>query len=685
MTRTVATDAKVPADQIATRFESSLDAADRKLRGAVHTPMATAEFILVESAAQWISNRGDLDIQECRNGLTGVQMTAVVAEAILDLVPHLRVLDPAVGAGIFLRVASIVLSKAVSRASARLQVAEPIFANPVALLNSCCRGFDLDFRAVEVANEILGGDSDHLVQPIQHVQLRDALTQGMSDPVLAPNGWDIIVMNPPYIGAKFTRARLGGSLSERLEARHGFAGDLLAHFMAEAVTHLASGGVLGAIVSDTFFTAEGAQKARNFLLSTATLATTAWCRPFKNVAVRAGIAVLVRGEPGDQVWWAHSTNGDLSVSGLSQAPREAFDVLPGRPLFVPDRSAARAVKLWRRVGLLTDAWSLANSRSAVAKRRRLATLDVGDWTLIGIATQGGQGLATGDDREFVGYVDGTRSARTAHARVVCLLHDIRCGAAGDRLRLRLTTLERRGITGESALSDLNRHCAGHPEDRLPGRKPFKVIPRSSLRLTPLSDEERKSGIVDNSAWVPYEMGDSSGIARSGAEWIRELETVINWSRAAVSTLRSRVADGPRRPFWRNETMWFCEGVTHNRVTSFLRARLLPKTSMFSSESPAYVPIADWLDTNALLALLNSEVVRYLVHTFLATRNHVEVGHVRRVPVPVLEQAYSSQLSALGALAVTTAQNHGDTTAIRRDINELVADAYRWAPPTRSDS
>lgn len=668
-----------PGHLIARDFELNLTAFDRQVRGAVHTPLETAEFIVVEAVAQWLSQRAGLAITDCRSGLLGTGMTRQVARAVLNLTPRLRLLDPAAGAGVFLRAAASVLAASITRASKVLWTSEPDYARPAVLLELCCKGFDLDAKAVRVANGVLRHEFE-AADINERVELRDALRDGMADAQFAPDGWDIIVMNPPYIGAKFTKTRLGATIRRRLESSHGFSGDALAHFLVQAVASLTTGGVVGAIVSDTFFSAEGARPARELLLSKAHLATVAWCRPFKGVAVRGGILVLTRSGVGNRVWWTRSTNGDLALSRLAPAPRRSFEVLPSRSIFVPTEHARAAVKVWERVNNVSKAWDLANSRNVAAKQRALSELKVGDWTVIGIATVGGQGLATGDDREFVGYVDGTRGAEEARSRVTSIRDWIRSGGAGNRPLVELRRLEGAGATDEEALLSLNRLSAVSQDFHLPGRKPFRIVPRTLLRLTGLSDDERRGGISGAEAWVPYEMGDSSGRDRSGAAWLREPETAIDWSTTAVNTLRARVNDGPRRPFWRNESMWFREGVSHNRVTSYLRARLLPGSGIFSSESPAYFPIAEWLPTLALLALLNSTVVQYLVETFLASRNHVEVGHVRRVPVPVLSLSQAQQLQAMGLGAIACARVNGNIATIQREIDELVADLYIWRPP-----
>ena len=89
------------------------------------------------------------------------------------------------------------------------------------------------------------------------------------------------------------------------------------------------------------------------------------------------------------------------------------------------------------------------------------------------------------------------------------------------------------------------------------------------------------------------------------------------------------------------------GVTWNWVARYFRCRVVPGGSIFSSESPTIRPSIDWLSTYALLALLNSDTVDFLLRTLLSSLMHIELGDVRRIVVPVLDPSSSEALDRLG--------------------------------------
>jgi hypothetical protein len=53
----------------------------------------------------------------------------------------------------------------------------------------------------------------------------------------------------------------------------------------------------------------------------------------------------------------------------------------------------------------------------------------------------------------------------------------------------------------------------------------------------------------------------------------------------------------------------------------------------------------------LLALLNAPVVDYTLRTFLGSRMQIEIGDIRRLPVPILADRDADRLTDLGRRAL----------------------------------
>jgi hypothetical protein len=196
----------------------------------------------------------------------------------------------------------------------------------------------------------------------------------------------------------------------------------------------------------------------------------------------------------------------------------------------------------------------------------------------------------------------------------------------------------------------------------------------------LTEDEVEYGLDGTATFVPFEKGDDSAEG-GGAKWRRDNPLVIDWSHDCVTLLRERAQrGGSRSPRLQNERVWGKGGVTWNSLARYLRSRLVPEGAIFGHMTPTIRPTVDWLTTFALLALLNSRTLDYTTRTFLGSLMHIEIGDVRRLPVPVLNDDQAERLDALGrgAVAAKEAQDCGqpsDLVEIERELDAYVRALY----------
>jgi len=88
-------------------------------------------------------------------------------------------------------------------------------------------------------------------------------------------------------------------------------------------------------------------------------------------------------------------------------------------------------------------------------------------------------------------------------------------------------------------------------------------------------------------------------------------------------------------------------------------------------------VVSWLDSHAFLALLNSDTADFMIRTFLGSRMHIDVGDIRRIPLPVLTPEQASTLSRLGKSAVeaATVREEGSLRHIEREVDLTVRRLY----------
>jgi len=304
--------------------------------------------------------------------------------------------------------------------------------------------------------------------------------------------------------------------------------------------------------------------------------------------------------------------------------------------------------------------------------------------LLGLVIEGGQGLATADDRRFIAAVEGTPEADDARRRRG-ELEDLTLGheAAGQVYR------EIRGDDADVETALLAVADRFHPQDELhwPRGGLIRIAPQHAVRTTRLREDEVEQGIAEGSSWVPFEKGDNSGQA-GAASWWRSNPLVIDWSPAAVALLRHRASGDVsyRKPRLQNERLWGQAGITWNRVASYLRVRAIPDGSIFADMAPVIRPQVAWLSTSALLALLNAPTLDFILRTFLGSRMHVEIGDLRRLPIPVLTALQGDQLDDFGRRAVMAKKGDGvgrgePLAEIEREVDLYVRGLYGLSAKT----
>jgi hypothetical protein len=302
-----------------------------------------------------------------------------------------------------------------------------------------------------------------------------------------------------------------------------------------------------------------------------------------------------------------------------------------------------------------------------------------DFVLLGLVTEGGQGLATADDRRFIAAIDGTPEADTARSRQLRLEElTLAHPKAADLYR----AMRARGATTEAALLEIADRFNPRRDLSWPKGGEIRVAPPTEVRHTLLKPEEVRAGIAEGPTWVPFEKGDDSGPA-GAARWRRENPLVIDWSQPAVRLLRDRArgSDSYRKPYFRNEQLWGKPGIAWNAIASYLRVRLVPEGGIFGHGTPVIRPTVDWLSTEALLSLLNAPVLDFILRTFLSSRMNVHVGDLRRLPVPVLAPAQKTTLETLAARALVAkealdAGRPGEPLSdIEREVDRYVRELY----------
>jgi hypothetical protein len=281
--------------------------------------------------------------------------------------------------------------------------------------------------------------------------------------VLARGGWDIVIMNPPYLGKKqvaqkVREGKIEASRQRDWERHHGESTDLMILFGYRARELVRPGGVCSVIFQDSLFTSTDAQKLRQILWDSDTVQVMARTRCFEGKAVNGGVVVWrreaaisgngivrwvegYRRDPRDFAAACEPLDGDAEQPFRTgemevwRVERRHYMVLPSRPLFRPapvalwmvERFAALHPPEVRR----PEGWNqLSNTRQLnrlIGDLRRTGwfeRLRPGQLVPLGYCIVGGQGLATADDRFFLAAIKGTDEAAECAEAQARLLRQI---------------------------------------------------------------------------------------------------------------------------------------------------------------------------------------------------------------------------------------------------------------------
>jgi len=345
------------------------------------------------------------------------------------------------------------------------------------------------------------------------------------------------------------------------------------------------------------------------------------------------------------------------------------------------------LKIYKRYGkkvneLLNQWWTKVSTSKNIEKyKKELETyrksLKPGDITLLGLITEGGQGLATGNNGKYIGVLEGTKWAENVRKQ------------RPEKLLLAAKFCSRQGIKNKSDaidfLNNLNEREIRELFDELKekyGRDIFGqgwlfriISPEEIADVETLTEDEKLNGIFGEKTFIPYDKGD-----KDGNRWYAPTLYYIDWSRKNVKTLQT---DPKAR--WQGYQFYFREGFCWTDVNStYLKARIKDNgvydvltMSLFSSTN-----LPDFL----FVCAINSKFISEYVDNFVNSTSHFQINDARQLPIiipdsdqlrffeDIFNQAVSIQKEKFtGKISVQEAEENLDK--IQKKLDEFVEEMY----------
>jgi len=195
-------------------------------------------------------------------------MTPLVGRIAPKRAMSLRILDPAMGKGNFLREAANFLCRELARRTPEIKPDEKHRIKQ-AIFRDCLFGIDTDARAVEEARESLGAEGDLDAEGREELATHLVVGNSLLDPfpIKRRRRFDVVLGNPPYVGFKFWSEDkpFRQFLRENYQCFNWHA-DLFYFFIERGLKLLARGGRMGFVTSRYFMRSPSAAKLRALAL-----------------------------------------------------------------------------------------------------------------------------------------------------------------------------------------------------------------------------------------------------------------------------------------------------------------------------------------------------------------------------------------------------------------------------------
>ena len=461
------------------------------------------------------------------------------------------------------------------------------------------------------------------------------------------SGFDIVIGNPPYVSTKGREEEEKRILIEK----YGFADDLYSHFIFLAFNLLRESGVQSMITSDTYFTTVMKSNVRKALLENSLLQLVHWGYDIFPEAMVSTSTFIVQKRKSDEKhsFLVFDMKGRKELRNASKylVPIKKYKESINGSFFVPTTLCDAINEKYGKIHYsLLGQWSeiistsknIAKHSSILDKYRK--ELKPGDITLLGLVTDGGQGLATANNGKFVGVKDGTKAAEKTKISRPQKLQELNQSKGtsyvmpSDELEIWnlfdcLKEKYGRDIFGQGYL--------------------YRIVPDHLIAdYENLSTEEKETGISNDASFVPYDKGD-----KDGNRWYLETPYLIDWSKDNVKFLKSNSGKkGKGMPVVRNSGFYFREGFCYSDIkTFFLRCRL-KGVSIHDVKSMSLFPLSEKVPYYYIVTLINSHLMATVVYNFLNSTPSFQINDCRALPVIIPTEAQLEECKILFDKAIS---------------------------------
>jgi hypothetical protein len=353
-------------------------------------------------------------------------------------------------------------------------------------------------------------------------------------------GFDIVIGNPPYVSTKGVKEEY-----KKLLQRHfGFADDLYNHFYFKGIEILRENGILTFISSKTFWTIQTKKNLRELILKHKLIQLVDTANPFSAPMVDTSIAVIQKVQVKDyEIKFIEAREG-LENKVIYPVKDEVYKNVVNNVFFAPtDFNLKIYNKYGKKVKDLMEKWwdKISTSKNIKEYQKELEeyrnSLKPGDITLLGLITEGGQGLATGNNGKYIGVLEGTKWAEKVRKERPEKLWEF----INNKNPKKLSHLK----TKQDVIDYLEKLSEIEIRDLFDSLKEkwgrdifgqgwiYRIVSKDEIAdVEKLTEDEKLNGIEGRRTFVPYDKGD-----KEGNRWWAPTPYYIDWSKENVKFLQ----------------------------------------------------------------------------------------------------------------------------------------------------
>lgn len=492
-------------------------------------------------------------------------------------------------------------------------------------------------------------------------------------------GFDIVIGNPPYLSNK----GVGDSLKEY----YGFSDDLYNYFFLKGNDILKRSGIFCYITSSTFLTLQTKSNIRELILGNQLIDLVNLGHDvFESAMVSTAITIYKKEPYNDNI-----ISSIIDARGKTKLKKansyrikvSEFRNTPNKVLFTPNEFNISIHKTYshKLKELLTNYWEMiSTSRNITKFSSQLSAyqnqLKPGDITLLGLVTDGGQGLATGNNGRFVGVLNGTSLADRVLETRISKLRDFN--------NKNQTNFNINGYSENEIRGLFDQLKIEYGRDSFGQGYLFRIVNESEIAdVENLSEEEKIHGIASSKCFVPYDKGD-----RDGNRWYLKTPYYIDWSVDAVRDIKSRShKSGKGKALWQNSQFYFKEGFCWSDIHTVLIKSRLKGVSVHDVKSMSLFPLSSKLSAKYLVCILNSHFASEFSHEFLNNTSSFQINDARRFPIivptqsqledfeSIFDRSYQIQLQKFDKL-ITEGDAERQLEVIQEELDAKVNELYK---------